>query len=304
MKAIVYRQYGGPEVLEYVDLPDPKLSHNGVVVRIKAAALNPADVGLQAGVGEGFMDTWFPVIPGWDLAGVIEQVGVGVTEFAVGDRVMGYVHHEILHHGAYAEKANVPVELLVHKPAVLAWETAAALPLAGLTALRAIDQALADRTAETILIHGASGGVGCLAAQLALSRGVRVLGAASPAHHPYLRSLGIEPVERGEGLAERVSLMAPEGISAILDCAGRGALAYSAPLVRTDVRVVSIADSGPGIKSVFARADATALTKLVEQVATGLLKIPIAAIYPLARAAEAQEALSASHAPGKIVLVI
>ena len=304
MKAIVYRRYGGPEVLEYVDLPDPKPSQNSVVVRIKAAALNPADLALQAGSGEGFMDAWFPVIPGWDLAGVVERVGAGVTEFAVGDHVMTYVHHQILHHGAYAEKANVPVELLVRKPAALDWETAAALPLAGLTALRAIDHALAGGAAGTMLIHGAAGGVGCIAAQLALACGARVLGAASSVHHPYLRALGITPVDRGEGLAERVLATAPNGISAILDCAGKGALSSSAPLIRRNVRVVSIAESGTGITTVFARTDPAALTRLSHQAATGALKVPIAATYPLARAAEAQAALSASRGPGKIVLVV
>jgi NADPH:quinone reductase-like Zn-dependent oxidoreductase len=305
MKAIIYRRYGGSDVLEYVDLPDPKLSQNNVIVRIKATALNPADLALQAGIGDGFMDAWFPVIPGWDLAGIVERVGAGVTEFAPGDHVIGYVHHEILRHGTYAEKASVPAGLLVRKPTALDWGTAAALPLAGLTALRAIDNALpGGGTGETILIHGAAGGVGCLAAQLAILRGARVLGVASSAHHSFLRGLGIEPIERGDGLVERIQAAAPGGVSAILDCAGKGALISSAPLVRNDVRVVSIADGGPGIKSVFARADVAALARLAEQTAIGALKVPIAGSYPLVRAAEAQAAFSVSHAPGKFVLTI
>jgi NADPH:quinone reductase-like Zn-dependent oxidoreductase len=99
MKAIIYRQYGGPEVLEYAEVPAPKLSQNGVLIRVQAAALNPADHMLQAGPGDSIMDAWFRIIPGWDVAGVVESVGAGVTEFAEGDEVIDFVREEILHHG-------------------------------------------------------------------------------------------------------------------------------------------------------------------------------------------------------------
>jgi len=138
MKAVVYRHYGGPEVLEYTDVPDPKLSQNSVLVRVRAAALNPADHMLQAGLGDSHTDAWFPVIPGWDVAGVVEQVGAGVSEFAPGDEVIGYIRQEILHHGAYAELVSAPVEALARKPRTASWPEAAGLPLAGLTAYRAI----------------------------------------------------------------------------------------------------------------------------------------------------------------------
>src|ERR1700733_5567617 len=128
MKAIVYRRYGGPEVLEYIDVPDPKLSQNSVLVRVRAAALNPADHMLQAGLGESHTDAWFPVIPGWDVAGVVEQVGAGVSEFAPGDEVTGYIRQEILHHGAYAELVSASVEALARKPRTASWPEAAGLP--------------------------------------------------------------------------------------------------------------------------------------------------------------------------------
>ncbi len=110
MKGILYRRFGGAEVLEYGELPEPKLSQNAVIVRMKAAAINPADIALQAGLGDSFMETWFPVVPGWDLAGIVEQVGAGVVEFQPGDEVIAYTHQEILHHGTYAERVAVPVE--------------------------------------------------------------------------------------------------------------------------------------------------------------------------------------------------
>jgi NADPH:quinone reductase-like Zn-dependent oxidoreductase len=304
MKAVVYRHYGGPEVLEYTDVPDPKLSHNNVLVRVRAAALNPADHLLQAGLGESHTDAWFPVIPGWDVAGVVEQVGAGVSEFAPGDEVIGYIRQEILHHGAYAELVSAPVEALARKPRTASWPEAAGLPLAGLTAYRAIVQTLKVQPGETVLIHGAAGGVGAVAAQLALSREARVIGAASSGHHDFLRSLGVVPIAPGDGVAGRVRALAPDGVDAVMDCVGKGVLQATADVGSSRVRACSIADAGPGIATVFARADGAILTRLVEMVDAGRLRVPIAATYPLAQAAAAQTALKQPHAPGKIVLVV
>jgi NADPH:quinone reductase-like Zn-dependent oxidoreductase len=209
MKAIIYRQYGGPEVLEYAEVPAPKLSQNGVLIRVKAAALNPADHMLQAGLGDSIMDAWFPVIPGWDVAGVVERVGAGVTEFAEGDEVIGFVREEILHHGTYAEYASVPASSLVRKPRNANWAQAAGLPLAGLTAYQSVVHALKLTKSEAILIHGGSGGVGSLAAQIAVQLGARVIGSGSAASHSYLRSIGAEPVLYGENLVRDVRAIVP-----------------------------------------------------------------------------------------------
>lgn len=304
MKAVVYRRYGGPEVLEYTDVPDPKLSQNSVLVRVRAAALNPADHMLQAGLGESHTDAWFPVIPGWDVAGVVERVGAGVSEFAPGGEVIGYVRQDILHHGTYAELVIAPVETLARKPRTASWPEAAGLPLAGLTAHRAIVQTLKVEPGETVLIHGAAGGVGALAAQLALAGDACVVGAASPGHHDFLRSLGVLPVAPGEGLAGRVRALAPDGVGAVLDCVGKGVLKTTAEVGSSRVRACSIADGGPGVTTIFARSDAVILTRLAEMVDAGGLRVPIAATYPLAQAAAAQTALKQSHPPGKIVLVI
>jgi NADPH:quinone reductase-like Zn-dependent oxidoreductase len=304
MKAVVYRRYGGPEVLEYTDVPDPKLSQNSVLVRVRAAALNPADHMLQAGLGESHTDAWFPVIPGWDVAGVVERVGAGVSEFAPGDEVIGYIRQQILHHGAYAELVSAPVETLARKPRTASWPEAAGLPLAGLTAYRAIVQTLKVEPGETVLIHGAAGGVGAVAAQLALAREARVIGAASAGHHDFLRSIGVLPVAQGDGIAGRVRALAPDGVDAVLDCVGKGVLHATGEMGSSRMRACSIADGGPGITTVFARLDSAILTQLVEMVDAGGLRIPIAATYPLAQAAAAQAALKQSHPPGKIVLVV
>jgi NADPH:quinone reductase-like Zn-dependent oxidoreductase len=304
MKAVVYRRFGGPEVLEYTDVPQPKLSQNSVLVRVRAAALNPADHMLQAGLGESHTDAWFPVIPGWDVAGVVERVGPGVSEFAPGDEVIGYIRQEILHHGAYAELVSAQVETLARKPRTASWLEAAGLPLAGLTAYRAIIQILDVAPGETVLIHGAAGGVGAVAAQLALARHARVIGAASARHHEFLRSIGVLPVAQGDGIAGRVRALAPDGVDAVLDCVGKGVLQATAEVGSSRMRACSIADGGPGITTVFARSDAAILTRLVEMVDAGGLRVPIAATYPLAQAAAAQTALKQPHPPGKIVLVV
>jgi NADPH:quinone reductase-like Zn-dependent oxidoreductase len=304
MKAVIYRRYGGPEVLEYTDVPDPKFAQNSVLVRVRAAALNPADHLLQAGLGESHTDAWFPVIPGWDVAGVVERVGAGVSEFAAGDEVIGYIRQDILHHGAYAELVSAPIETLVRKPRTASWPEAAGLPLAGLTAYRAIIQTLNVEPGETVLIHGAAGGVGAVAAQLALAREAHVIGAASVGHHDFLRSIGVLPVAHGEGIADRVRVLTPNGLDAVLDCVGKGVLHTTANLGSSRMRACSIADGGPGITTVFARLDAAVLKRLVEMVDEGKLRVPIAATYPLAQAAQAQAALKQSHPPGKCVLVV
>jgi NADPH:quinone reductase-like Zn-dependent oxidoreductase len=304
LKAVVYRRFGGPEVLEYTDVPNPKLAQNSVLVRVRAAALNPADHQLQAGLGVSHTDAWFPVTPGWDVAGVVERVGAGVSEFAPGDEVIGYIRQDILHNGAYAELVSAPVETLVRKPRTASWPEAAGLPLAGLTAYRAIVQTLNVEPGETVLIHGAAGGVGVLAAQLALARASRVIGAASMGHHDFLRSIGVLPVAHGEGIAHRVRALAPNGLDAVLDCVGKGVLHTTANLGSSRMRACSIADVGPSITTVFARLDRAALTRLVEMVDEGKLRVPIAATYPLAPAAAAQTALKQPHPAGKIVLVV
>jgi NADPH:quinone reductase-like Zn-dependent oxidoreductase len=305
MKAIIYRHYGGAEVLEFTDVPEPKLSQTSVLVRVKAAALNPADYILQEGLGDSIMDAWFPVIPGWDVAGIVERAGAGVSEFRPGDEVIGFVREEILRHGTYAEMVSANVSAFVRKPRNATWAQAAALPLAGLTAYQAIVHALDIQEGETLLIHGASGGVGSLAAQIAMSRGARVVGSASGINHSYLRSIGVQPVLHGDLLVEDVRRIVPEGFDTILDCAGRGVLSLNLQIGRAGLRACSIAEATPGVKTVFARADQADLMKLVELVEAESLLVPIAATYPLADAAIAQQALRRGrNASGKIVLEV
>lgn len=303
MKAVSYRAYGGPEALEYGELPDPRPGPDSVLVRVRAAAVNPVDWKAQAGYLAGMIDPVFPVIPGWDVSGVVVALGADTPEFQVGDEVMGYVREDFLSRGTFAEYVAAPVRTLARKPANLSFEQAAGLPLAGLTAFQSLKAARAGE-GDTVLVHAAAGGVGSMAVQLARHLGARVIGTASERNHDYLRSLGAEPVTYGEGLNERVRAMAPGGVDVVLDFVG-GVVKDSAEVTAEGARLVSITD--PEVTELGGRllwvrpdvADLTALGHLAEQ---GVLSVEVARVLPLEKTAEAQRLSAEGHTRGKIVV--
>ena len=306
MKAALYHSFGGPEVLKVVEVPEPKMFADQVRIRIKAAALNPADLGFQAGAVDALVDSFFPVIPGWDVAGIVEEAGIGTTGLKPGDEVIGFVRGAIQRYGSYAEQIAAEPRQLARKPANLDWGQAAGLPLAGLTAYQSVVHALDVREGETVLVHGAAGGVGHLAAQIAVARGASVIGTASDSNHGYLRSLGVQPVAYGDGLADRVRALAPGGVDAVLDTAGRGALAITQRVGTADVRAASVVNSSehPGTIQVFAHLDQADLEALVELAEAGKLAVRVARSFPLDQAADAQRLLAEGHSGGKIVLTV
>lgn len=180
MRAMAYETYGGTEVLSETRLPLPKLGPGEVLVRVRCAAVNPVDWKIMAGGLDPLMDVVYPVVPGWDVAGTVEKVGIDVPEYAEGDEVIAYARKDYVHGGTFAEFVTVPVRALAHKPASLSWAEAAGLPLAGLTAYQLLTR-LGTGKDDTVLIHGAAGGVGSLGVQIARSLGARVIGTASPA---------------------------------------------------------------------------------------------------------------------------
>ncbi|WP_034091009.1 NADP-dependent oxidoreductase [Streptacidiphilus albus] len=307
MKAVVYRNYGGPDVLEYTDVPDPKLGADAVLVKVRASSVNPVDWKVQAGYLDPVLDAFFPVIPGWDLAGVVEKVGVGVTEFAPGDEVIGYVREDVVRRGTFAEYVAAPVRTLGPKPANLTFEQAGGLPLAGLTGYQALTRHLRLRPEETLLVHAAAGGVGSMAVQIGRALGARVIGTASARNHDYLRALGAEPVEYGPGLAERVRALAPGGVDAVLDLIGGEALAESPALLAPGGRLASVADGavlGLGGSYVFVRPDSLDLAALAGLAEQGQLTVDVAAVFPLERAADAQRLNMDGHTRGKVIVTV
>ncbi|SEE85215.1 NADPH:quinone reductase [Arthrobacter alpinus] len=303
MKAMTYAQYGGTEVLEQTQRPIPKVAPGAVLIRVKAAGVNPVDWKIMSGGLDGLMDVNFPVVPGWDVAGVVEAVGFDTPDFAVGDAVYSYGRRDTIQGGTFAELVALPAAIVAHKPASLSWEQAAALPLTGMTAQRTLD-ALAVMTGETLLIHNGSGSVGRSAIQIAVNGGVQVIATGSAKNHARLRELGAEPVAYGPGLVERVRAIAPEGVDAVADFAG-DVVQDTLALLKTDGRHASIADwtvFSHGGQYIWVRPGTGELERLSALVEDGTLSVDVAQTFPLQEVAQAFEASMSGHGTGKIVL--
>lgn len=304
MRAITVNRYGGPEVLELTETADPKIAPDAVLLRVKAAGVNPVDWKIVAGHLDPIMHVHFPLIPGWDVSGVVEGVGLDATEFAVGDEVCGYARKDEVQHGTFAELVAAPVRTLAPKPASLTWQQAAGLPLAGLTAHQSLARIGVTR-GDTVLVHAAAGGVGAFAVQIAVARGARVIGTASERNHEFLRSLGAEPVVYGDGLADRVRALAPDGITAAVDYVGGDAVEVSQRLLTDPSRVASVADASvtrSGGHHVWVRPSSADLADLGRLADAGALTVNIDSTLPLAEAAEAFRLSAAGRTRGKIVL--
>ncbi|MFB7416531.1 NADP-dependent oxidoreductase [Streptomyces sp. NPDC056121] len=299
MKAVRFSRFGGPEVLELVDLPDPHPGPGEVRIAVRAAGVNASDWKKR----KGLMDEELPQTLGYEAAGVVDELGEGVADVAVGDRVFGFSTEG----AAQAELAVLSCYALI--PPSLDFPGAAALPAAGETAMRAIGQ-LGVVSGGTLLINGASGSVGSAAVQFAVVRGARVIGTASPANHEYLRSLGAEPVAYGDGLAERVRAIAPDGVDLALDVAGSGVLPELIGLAGGPDHVVTLADFAGaqeyGVR--FSRGDSGravhVLGEMGELIESGRLSLPVAQTFPLTEIAKAHRVSEDGHVRGKLVLVI
>lgn len=306
MKAISYRAYGGPEVLEFGELPEPKVGPDSVLIKVRAAAVNPVDWKAQAGYLDGMLQAVFPVVPGWDVSGVVVGLGADTPEFTIGDEVMGYVREDFLSRGTFAEYVAAPVRTLARKPANLTFEQAAGIPLAGLTAYQAL-RAAGTGEGDTVLVHAAAGGVGIMAVQLAKHLGARVIGTAGERNHDYLRGLGAEPVTYGDGLAGRVRALVPEGVDVVLDLVGGGTIHTSPEVTAPGARLISIADpevAALGGRLLWVRPDAADLTALSHLAEQGVLTVEVAEVFPLEKTADAQRLSAEGHTRGKIVVTV
>src|SRR2546426_1263684 len=245
MRAIAANRYGDNRVLNVADVEDPKLGPDTIVVRTRVAGLNPWDWKVLRGYLDGAFPVHFPLVPCWDVAGVVQAVGPAVTTFQPGDEVIAHDREDHIQWGTLAEYVSVPVRCAAPKPPELPWAEAAGLPLAGLTAYQCVNEGLALAPEHTVLVHGASGGVGSLAVQLAGSTGARVIGSASPGNHDYLRGLGAEPVAYGRRLVDEVLALAPEGVDAVIDLFGGAGLDSVPALLKAGGQLVGTADALP-----------------------------------------------------------
>jgi NADPH:quinone reductase len=309
---VVATAFGGPEVLAVRDAPVAQPGPGEVALDVRAAGVNPVDWKRYSGAF-GTDPSELPMRLGFEVAGIVAEVGGDVSgpagAIAVGDEVIAFRVQ-----GAYAARLVVPAAAVVPKPAALSFEQAGGLMLTGVTAVHALS-ATGVRAGDTVVVHGASGGVGQMAVQIGVARGARVIGTASPARHDLLRELGADPVAYGDGLAARVRALAPGGVDAAIDAAGTDeAIDASLELIADRDRIATIAaferglaerirvlGGAPGADAGEEIRDAARL-ELVRLADAGALRIAVTA-YPLAGAAEAHRASIAGHAHGKLVLV-
>jgi NADPH:quinone reductase-like Zn-dependent oxidoreductase len=315
MRTVQFTAYGPPGVVHVAEVEAPHAGPAEIRIAVRASGLSPGDARIRSGSLRDVVPTTFPYRTGFEAAGVVDGVGSGVTGVSVGDEVFGMTRTAT--RGANADFAVLAAWAL--RPAAWSWEESAGAAGAVETATRVLDR-LAVGAGHMVLVQGAAGGVGTVAVQLAAARGATVIGTASPPNHAFLRSLGAEPTTYGEGLAQRVRALAPDGVDAVFDCAG-GALPDLVAIAGDPARVVTIADVGAAAHGVHmshgapagrtgdavgAAADPLALHGLGIAVALadqGRLRVPVAAVFPLAEAAAAHELIDTRHARGKIVLV-
>ena len=306
MRAIGIREFGGRDKLQLLDLPEPKVPPDFVKIRIRAAGVNPVDWKLREGRLEPRFPVLFPVVPGWDAAGVVAEVGPAVTEFAAGDEVYAYCRKHFIGEGTYAEYVSVPDTYVARKPESLSFEQAGAIPLAGLTAYQALFLAAGLTAGERVLVSAAAGGVGSFAAQLAVDAGAEVIGVASEQHRPRVLELGAyEVVDRARDVVAAVREFVPEGVDVAFDLYGDERLGDA---VRDGGRLVSIAAPpsyrGRGVIPfyVFVRPDGAQLEELATLADDGRLVVDVQEVLALEEAARAHELSEAGHVRGKLVL--
>ncbi|WP_404385221.1 NADP-dependent oxidoreductase [Knoellia locipacati] len=305
MRAITYSQYGTPDTLTLTDVPDPRVGPGEVLIRVRSASVNPVDWKVMGGYLDGLMQADFPAIPGWDVSGVVEAVGLDTPEYAPGDEVIAYARKDWAQHGTFAELVAAPVRTVARKPKSLDWHQAAGLPLAGLTAYQLLHR-LGTSEGDTVLVHAAAGGVGLLAVQIARDLGARVIGTASEGNHEFLREFGAEPVTYGDGLAERVRELAPEGVDVAVDFVG-GVLEATQAVLKDGGRHGSITDGAvaeAGGISAWVRPHAADLQALADLADAGRLTVPVAEVFPLEDAAKAFELSQGGHVRGKIAIEV
>jgi NADPH:quinone reductase-like Zn-dependent oxidoreductase len=303
-KAVRFDRYGDVDVLQVVEVPRPVPAAGQVVVRVRAAGINPGEAAIRAGLLHERWPATFPSGQGSDLAGVVDEVGDGITGVAVGDEVIGFTHDR----ASQAELVAIDADHLTPRPAGVPWEVAGALFVVGATAYATV-HAVAPGQDDTVVVSGAAGGVGTIAVQLARLMGATVLGLASRPHHGWLHNHGVVPLEYGDGVEQRIRDATGGAPDAFIDTFGSGYVDLAISLGVVPERIDTIADwpaaQRYGVKTdgnmVGARGEV--LAELAGLIDAGRLDVPIARTYPLADVREAYRELEQRHTLGKIVLI-
>lgn len=312
MKACIIEDFGGREKLQIADVAKPRPGEGDVLIRIHAAGVNPVDWKIREGYLKDMFPHRFPIILGWDLAGVVEQTGAGTGIFKPGDAVYAYARRPEIHKGTYAEYIALPESYLARKPAGLSMVEAASIPLTTLTAYQMLDAGRLQK-GESVFILGASGGVGSSAVQLAAERGARVIGLASAKNHDYIKSLGAAAAidyQRGDFIQSLGELL-PQGADLVLDFIGGDTLGRGQLCVRPGGRLVSIIEivDQEDLKQrdvrfayVFVEPNARQLDHIRELIESGRFRPNVNHTFSLDEAAKAHEQMETGHTRGKIVL--
>jgi NADPH:quinone reductase-like Zn-dependent oxidoreductase len=302
-QAVRFERYGGPDVLNVVDIEPPQPGEGEVVVRVQAAAINPGEAAIREGLVHDRWPATFPSGQGSDLAGAIAEVGAGVDGFGVGDEVIGFTHNR----ASQADLVIVEAQNLTPRPSAVPWEAAGSLFVVGTTAYAAV-RAVSPAEGDVLAISGAAGGVGTLAVQLARNAGATVIGLAGEHHHDWLREHGAIPVTYGDGVAQRIREAGGGRLDAFIDTFGSGYVDLAIGLGVAPQRIDTIIDwdaaERHGVKTDgnMAGGSADTVAELARLVAEGRLEIPIARVYPLAEVRDAYRELERRHTLGKIVL--
>jgi len=307
-RAVIYESFGGPEVLEVREVPQPHAGPGEVRVRVAAVGLNPMDWGLallpEAAARFGIT---VPSGFGYDFAGVVDEVGPGVDTFAAGDRVFGGAMGKAAADYLVMKFPTPPPDALYHTPDGLSDELASTLPVAGSTAVAALD-AIGLCPGDTVLVGGAAGGVGVFVVQLAKLAGATVIGTASESTFEFLRTLGAEPVAYGAGLVDRVRKLAPDGVTAATNLVGtetvETALALGVPPER--ISTIAVGSNPPdGVRETGgSEARPDALERITNGILGGTISVPIAETFPIERIRDAVTLQAGFHVHGKVVVTL
>ena len=314
MRAVAIQEFGGPEKLKLTDLPRPKAGRGEILVRVLAAGVNPVDWKIREGYLKDLLPHSFPLVPGWDVAGIVDEIGEGASRFRKGDKVWAYARKPVVQWGTHAEYVALPETSAAILPPKLLFEEAASVPLAALTAHQTWLKA-GLRAGEEVLIHGAAGGVGHFAVQLARNLGARVIGTAGTANQEFVLGCGAAGAidYTREDFREALRRLCPEGVDVVLDSVGGDTLTRSFEVLKPGGRLVSIVerpDAGVaarrGVRAeyVFVEPSGEQLEMLTGLVSRGKLRPHVSKIYPLRDVAQAQRESQAGHVRGKLVLAL
>ncbi|MBO6585102.1 MAG: NADP-dependent oxidoreductase [Gracilimonas sp.] len=312
MNAAFIEEYGELTNVTTGELPKPEAGEGEVLVRVKSAGVNPVDAAVVRGMLKDAIPGEFPLVPGWDVAGVVEETGHSVSRFSTGDEVYAYARRPKIQHGTYAEYISLPESYLAERPTNISMEASGGIPLVGLTAYQSIFDFGELKEGQTLLILGASGGVGTLAIQLAKSVGAKVIGVASESNHEYMKELGADiTIDYNDNhVGEAVKEAQPDGVDLIFHCSRGDSFSQvmETGVLKEGGKVASITNSNPEIsddiefKYVFVEPNAEQLEHITVLADSGKITVPVTDTFSLEEAGEALQKIESLHTRGKLVI--